>query len=258
MATLLIAVLGTSIGFATGLLGAGGSFLTVLLLDRVGGLGLVPAITTSLVVVAGMSLVALVPYALTGAVVWRAALGFGIASMAGAFAGGRIATLIPARVLLVIFLVTMLAAGAAMFWQRPPPSTDSPHARREPHPALMVAAGLLLGSLTGMVGLGGGFAVVPLLVVFAGTPVRSAVGTSILVIAMNTLAGLAGHLPHPPVDWRVAAYLGIAESAGGLAGVRLARRVSATTMRRAFAGLMLMGAALLLVTTLLRPTGGMR
>ena len=122
----------------------------------------------------------------------------------------------------------------------------------------MLGAGLLVGGLTGMVGLGGGFAVVPLLVVFARTPVRAAVGTSILVIAMNTLAGLAGHLPSPPVDWRIAAYLGIAESAGGLAGVRLARRVQATTLRRAFAGLMLAGAALLLVTTMLRPPDAVR
>ncbi len=112
--------------------------------------------------------------------------------------------------------------------------------------------GLLVGSLTGLVGLGGGFAVVPLLVVFARAPVRSAIGTSILVIAMNTLAGLAGHLPHLAVDWRVAAYLGAAESAGSLVGVRVAGRVSTQALRRGFAAIMLVAAALMLGHEVLR------
>ncbi len=117
---------------------------------------------------------------------------------------------------------------------------------------VLTVAGLLVGSLTGLVGLGGGFAVVPLLVLFARAPVRSAVGTSIVVIAMNTLAGLAGHLPHPAVDWPLAATLGVAESVGSLVGVRCAAHVSARTLRRSFAGLMLVAAVFMLGSTLLR------
>jgi uncharacterized membrane protein YfcA len=148
----------------------------------------------------------------------------------------------------------MVVAAAAMLWERAPPSRPASGGpcTRARDVVVIATAGLLLGSLTGMVGLGGGFAVVPLLVLFEGTPVRSAVGTSILVIAMNTLAGLAGHLPHPPVDWRVAAYLGVAECAGGLVGVRLARRVGTRALRRAFAGLMLVAAVLQLGSTLHR------
>jgi len=86
-----------------------------------------------------------------------------------------------------------------------------------------------------MVGLGGGFAVLPLLVLPAGTPLTSAVGTTIFVVAMNTLAGLAGHLPRAAIEWRLAASLGVAASAGSLLGARLARRIDPKLLRRAFA-----------------------
>jgi uncharacterized membrane protein YfcA len=239
--TVLIAVLGVCIGLATGLLGAGGSILTTLLLLHPGGLDIRTAITTSLVVVAGMSLVAAVPYALARAIAWRAA---------GAWTGGHIAARIPSRVLLLIFFLAMMLAAAAMLWERPPPPEGAPCRYDGVWP--MAVGGFLLGTLTGTVGLGGGFAVVPLLVVFARAPVRSAVGTSILLIAMNTLAGLAGHLPHPSIRWGIAAYLGAAEIAGGLMGAHLARHVGVKVLRRGFAGLMLASAGVMLGSTMLR------
>ncbi len=246
-----VALLGVGIGVTAGLVGAGPSILTVLLLQHAVGLGIVRAITTSLVVVALMSLVALVPYALSGAVLWADALGFGLASTTGAFLGGRVSTLVPAKALLVIFLLAMVVAAVAMLWERTPAAERTARARGH-YLAVLAVGGLLVGSLTGLVGLGGGFAVVPLLVLFARAEVRSAVGTSILVIAMNTLAGLAGHLPHLAVDWRIAAYLGVAESAGSLVGARFAGRVSATALRRAFAGIMLVLAAVMLGSALLQ------
>jgi uncharacterized protein len=246
-----IAAAGAGIGVVAGLVGAGPSILTVLLLEHAGGLPIRSAITTSLVVVAAMSLVALVPYARAGEVRWRAAVDFGLASMTGAYLAGHVATLIPPTGLLVIFLMAMVVAAAAMLWKRPPPAQGEPCSRLR-YFVVLGAGGLLVGSLTGLVGLGGGFAVVPLLVVFARAPVRAAVGTSILVIAMNTLAGLAGHLPHVMVDWHTAAYLGAAESAGGLLGGRLARHVSGRALSGAFACLMLAAAVAMLGNALLR------
>jgi uncharacterized membrane protein YfcA len=246
-----MAAAGAGIGVVAGLIGAGPSILTVLLLSHVGGLPIRSAMTTSLVVVAVMSLVALVPYARAGEVRWRAAVDFGLASMAGAYLSGHAATLIPPRGLLVIFLISMVVAAVAMLWKRPPPEEGAPCSRLRNF-VVLAAGGLVVGSLTGLVGLGGGFAVVPLLVVFARAPVRSAVGTSILVIAMNTLAGLAGHLPHVAVDWHAAAYLGAAESAGGLLGGRMAKHVSGAALCRAFACLMLAAAVAMLGNALLR------
>jgi uncharacterized membrane protein YfcA len=107
--------------------------------------------------------------------------------------------------------------------------------------------------LTGLIGLGGGFAVVPLLVVFARAPVRSAISASLLVIAINTLAGLGGHLPHPPVDWPTALYLGGSESLGAIVGVRLSRRLSPETLRRSFAGLMLVAAIFMIGNAFFEP-----
>jgi uncharacterized membrane protein YfcA len=153
-----------------------------------------------------------------------------------------------------MFLLAMVGAAIAMLWARPPPPDHqgAQPRRRLRDMVVLAVAGLLVGSLTGLVGLGGGFAVTPLLVVFAGAPVRSAVGTSILVIAMNTMAGLAGHFPHLPVDWPVAAYLGVAESVGSLVGARIAGYVSAGTLRRAFAGIMLAAAVFMLGSALWR------
>jgi uncharacterized membrane protein YfcA len=232
-----IAALGVCIGVGSGLLGAGGSILTVLLFVHLAGLPMSSAISTSLVVVGAMSVVALVPYSRAGAVRWKAGAVFSLASAAGAFLGGHVSAWLPARALLVIFALTMAVAAVAMLWNRPLP----PAGARASKKALlaMAAAGLPLGGLTGVVGLGGGFAILPILIVCAGTPVRAAVGTTLFVVTVNTLAGLAGHFPHPAIDWRLACYVGLAASAGSLAGARLAERIDANILRRAFGAILL-------------------
>ncbi len=226
-----IALLGVCVGLGAGLLGAGSSFLTTLLLLDVARLPVASALPTSLVVVGATSVVALVPYSRARAVLWRVCAAFGAASTVGAFVGGRASGLLPPRALLVVFGVTMAVAAIAMLRGRPPRASARPRAS----PWLLAGAGLLLGGLTGLVGVGGGFAVLPLLVVWRGVPMREAVGTTLLVVVLNTLAGLAGHLPHPPVDWRLAGYLGCATMAGALAGAWLHARVRTTVLRRAFA-----------------------
>ncbi len=130
MTAYALAALGACIGAVAGLVGAGPSILTVLLLQHATGLGLAGAIATSLAVVALMSLVALVPYVLARAVLWRVAIGFGLASMAGAYVAGRLSTLIPAPVLLVIFLLAMGVAAVAILWPQAPLDGGAPRARR--------------------------------------------------------------------------------------------------------------------------------
>jgi uncharacterized protein len=241
----VIAVLGVGIGMAAGLLGAGPSILTVLLLRHVAGLDIGRAIVTSLVVVACMSLVAVVPFVATRAIAWRCAAFFGLASVTGAFVAGRLSVGIPERALMVAFLLAMILAAVAMFQRRATTEGDSCRRPTSMIVGLLLGGGLV-GSVTGLVGLGGGFAVVPILVLFAQTPVRAAIGTSILLIAVNTSAAFASHLPHPQVDWTLAAYLGPSECVGSLLGVAIAKHLSAEVLRRAFASVMLVAAVVML------------
>ena len=248
----LIAVLGTCVGLAAGLLGAGASIFTVLILLHVAGLDLERAITTSLAAVALASIVGVIPYARTGAVMWRAGLGFSAASMTGAYIGGRLSASIPKPILMAVFVATMACAALAMLAKRRRPDPASRAARLAQRVPVIASAGLMVGALTGTVGLGGGFAVVPLLVVAANAPIRSAVGTSLFVIAVNTLAGVAGHLPHLGIDVRWAVILGLTSSAGSLVGARIAKYANADMLRRAFAILMLVGAVAQVASSLVR------
>lgn len=246
----LIGILSACIGLTAGLLGSGGSIFTLLLLIHLAGLDLASAITTSMAIVAGSSGVALVPYARARAVLWRDGFNFGAVSMIGAYLGGRISTRIPSNVLMAIFAATVIAASATML--RKP----SLHAENRPRPGplspVVTLVGLLIGSLTGMVGLGGGFAVVPLLVCFVGVPIRSAVGTALFVRTLNTLAGLAGHSPQLAVHWPLAVYVGLASSVGSLVGARVHGRLDMTTLRRAFAVLTLVVGAAVLASAFVR------
>jgi uncharacterized protein len=246
----LVAALGICIGLAAGLLGAGASIFTLLVFIHVAGLDLHTAVTTSLVVVALMSIIAVIPYARTHAVLWKAGVGFSLASMTGAYLGGRISAHIPSKTLMIVFALTMMVAAAAMLVKRAHLHVSNSRPSRQHVPALAIA-GFLIGGLTGTIGLGGGFAVVPLLVLLVHAPMRLAVGTSLFVIAMNTLAGLAGHFPAMTIDWRLALYVTLTASVGSLFGAKLGKRIDADVLRRAFAVLMLAGAVAQLASTLL-------
>ncbi len=238
------------IGIISGLLGAGPSILTILLLMQVVGMEFRSAVTTSLVVVAGMSFVALIPYIITRAIVWRAGFTFAIASMIGALIGGETSTLIPIFVLKLIFFLSIIIGAVAMLWS-PRQTTGSSQATViSPVAAMLVR--ILVGMLTGLVGLGGGFAIVPLLIVLDNTPVRSAIGTSLFVVVLNTLVGLVGHFPNPPIDWSVAIQVGLAGSLGSLSIAPFARHLSAKTLRHTFACLMLAIAFFLLGSSFLQ------
>ncbi|WP_432843808.1 sulfite exporter TauE/SafE family protein [Dactylosporangium sp. CA-092794] len=214
------------------MLGGGGSILAVPLLVYVTGLPTKEAIATSLLVVGATSAVAVVPHLRSGRVRWRTGLVFGLAGMAGAYTGGRIAGYIPAGVLLTAFALMMLATAAAMIrGRRATAGWPAPHEL----PVLRVVAdGVAVGLVTGLVGAGGGFLVVPALALLGGLPMPVAVGTSLVIIAMKSFAGFAGYLSSVRVDWGVAVVVTIAAIAGSLIGARLAGRIPADTLRKAF------------------------
>ena len=242
--TWLVVALAVLIGVALGLLGGGGSILAVPLLVYVGGLEAKEAIATSLLVVGVTSAVAAVGHARAGRVRWGTGAAFGAAAMAGAYVGGRLAAYVPGSWLLLGFALMMIATAAAMIRGRRGGSAGP--AREHLPVGKVVVEGLVVGLVTGMVGAGGGFLVVPALVLLGGLSMPVAVGTSLVVIAMKSFAGLAGYLATVQVDWGLAAAVTAAAVAGSLLGSRLAGRVPPDALRRAFGWFVLaMGAFVL-------------
>jgi uncharacterized membrane protein YfcA len=226
------------IGLSLGLLGGGGSILTVPVLVYALGFAAKPAIAMSLPVVGVTSLVGAALHWRLGNVRVRTALTFGLLAMVGAFAGARLAVFLSGALQLALLAVVMLAAAGSMLrgTGRPTAGAD---ADAPPRLALLVPIALAVGVLTGLVGIGGGFLVVPALVLLARVPMRQAIGTSLLVIAMNSASGFAGYLGTVDLDWGFLAGFTTAAVAGALVGTVAAARVPQAGLKRGFAVLLL-------------------
>lgn len=230
----LALALAALVGVSLGLLGGGGSILAVPILRYVVGLEAHQAIALSLLVVGTTSLAALIPHALRNRVRWRTGFFFGVAAMGGAFAAGRLAHLIPAAALLVGFALMMVATAIAML--RTPASKADPVAgSREELPIVKVMfEGIVVGAITGLVGAGGGFLVVPALVLLGGLPIQLAVGTSLVVIAMKSFAAFAGYASTVTIDWSTGASISLAAVLGSVGGSLLAHHVQPKALRVTF------------------------
>ncbi len=231
---LLLAVL---VGVVLGLLGGGGSILTVPVLVYVLGFAAKPAIAMSLPVVGVTSLVGAALHWRKGNVRVTTAVAFGLLAMVGAYAGARLAAFVSGAAQLALLAVAMLAASASMMRGGVKAGAATAHA--PPRLALLAPVALGVGLLTGLVGIGGGFLVVPALVLLARVPMREAVGTSLLVIAMNSASGFAGYLGAVAIDWGFLAGFTAAAVAGAVVGTALASRVPQATLKRAFAVLLM-------------------
>lgn len=230
--TIIVVALAVLVGLSLGLLGGGGSILVVPLLTYIGGLDPREAIATSLFVVGATSLVSLVGHARKGNVQWRTGPIFGAAGMAGAFGGGLAGGYIPGTILMIGFAIMMIATAGAMIKGRKDRDGQS---NDRHHPLWRILLdGLVVGAATGMVGAGGGFLVVPALVLLAGQPMTAAVGTSLLVIAMKSFAGLGGYLTSISLDWPLVAAVTAAAIAGSFVGIRLTSVVPEKALRKGF------------------------
>lgn len=247
----LTVVLAVVIGISLGLLGGGGSILAVPLLIYVTGLPTKEAVATSLLVVGITSAVAVVSHARAGRVRWRTGVLFGLAGMVGAYTGGRVGVFIPDAILLAVFALLMLGAAAAMIRGRQ--STAGPPVSHKLPVLRVVLDGVVVGLVTGLVGVGGGFLVVPALTLLGGLAMPVAVGTSLLVIAMKSAAGLAGYLVNVDIDWGLAALVTGAAVAGSLVGGRLTDRIHEAVLRKSFGGFVLVMGLVVLVQQL--PSG---
>ena len=244
---MILAVLGALIvGGTLGLLGSGGSILTVPILVYLLGRETDIAIPESLVIVGAIALTAAVPHAIAGRVRWKAFVSFALGGVAGAYLGARLAAHVPGAVQLVVFALVMAIAAWRMLRPAPSVKEDLPPA---PLP-LLALTGLGVGVMTGFVGVGGGFMIVPALVLIARLPMRQAVATSLALIATSAASGLAGY-GVAGIDWRMVGIFVLAGFAGSQIGSRVGARLPQATLKRAFALFLIPMACLILVRELL-------
>ncbi len=225
-------VLSAGIGLSLGLIGGGGSIITVPVLVYVLGVEPHLAIGMSLAVVGSTALVGALLHHRKGAVSWRTGAVFAAAGIVSAYLGSKLTRLVTPPALMLLFAGLMLVVATVMLTRRSPAADAPAHAANLPREAM---AGLGVGFLTGFLGVGGGFLIVPALVVFGGLGMKAAIGTSLFVIAVNCAAGLAGHLAAGGIDWKLTALVTALAVGGALAGTRLSDRFHPKGLRRIFA-----------------------
>jgi uncharacterized membrane protein YfcA len=256
MLVVVAAVLAVFIGIAVGLLGGGGSILTTPLLIYVLGFDPKQAIAASLFVVAITSLFGLIFHARAKRVRWKTGLIFGAASMVGAFAGGQVGSQLPGAVLLTAFAVMMAVTAIAMVRGRKKVAAKA-------HKGLplfrILLDGAVVGFVTGLVGAGGGFLVVPALVLLGGLPMQAAVGTSLLVVMMKSFAGFFGYIvsfggatfiswnPNVEIPWNVTLIVTGMAVLGSFLGAAVSGKIHPDRLRKGFGWFVLVMAAFILV-----------
>ena len=230
---------GLLIGVSLGALGGGGSILTVPALVYLLGQSPHRATTASLIVVGAAALVGAAIHARGRRVRLRAGLLFGLLGVAGSYAGSRASAAVPANVLLAGFGLLMLAVAVVMIRHRPGRGVPVPAGRSRGgagHIIMVAAAATGVGLVTGFFGVGGGFVVVPALVLVLGFDMPTAAGTSLVVIAVNSAAALAARAGHASLalDWPLIGAFAAAAVIGAVAGGSLAGRANPQRLSAAF------------------------
>ena len=245
---------GALVGVLLGLLGGGGSILAVPALVYAVGLDMRQAIPVSLMVIGTASAVGAVPKVRAGHVQWRLAAVFAAAGIPATFAGAALGSHLSQPTLLIGFAAVMVLAGVRILsgdghtgtaceirdgginWRRCAPRS--------------IPAGLLVGFLTGLLGVGGGFLIVPALVLVLGVEMPVAIGTSLLIIVANSAAGFLSHLQGLSIDWAVAGAFAATATAASLVAGHLGTRMNTDRLKRWFAYLVFAVAAFVLIDTI--------
>ena len=238
MRALLASPLAILIGWSVGALGGGGSILALPVLVFAAGQAPNAATATSTILVALSSAIALIPHARARRVRPRAGLVFAVAGIPAALFGGWLAHDLDPDLLLLLFTPVMVVAATSMLRSPREPSSREP--RVWPLPGCV---GLGVGLLTGVFGVGGGFVIVPALVLVLGVPMPEAVGTSLFVIMINSLVALSTRLHADTVEWGIVVPFVVSAMVGVAIGTRTADRVPADRLRDGFALLLLAVAA---------------
>lgn len=227
------------IGTLLGLLGGGGSILTVPVLVYLAHLPAKSAIVTSLIVVCISSALTVINFARRKLVCWKTGATFGSAGMVGAYLGGKLAGYIPDAILLVLFAGVMIFVSIAMIFRKGKATEtellepDNFCPTRLPVSAILFD-GILVGLITGLIGVGGGFLLVPALVLLAGLPMQAATGTSLFIIVLQSLAALAGHADHLDIDTELTTLITLCTLIGSFIGAQLTKKINGQYLKRIF------------------------
>jgi uncharacterized membrane protein YfcA len=256
-------LLAVCIGLSLGLIGGGGSILAVPTLMYVMGIESKEAIAMSLGIVGSVSLIGAIPHWMQGNVNLKIAAIFTPAAMVGAFLGARLTTLpfITDTLQLICFGIVMVLASTMIIRKSShkamrlsidgsaTPDKAVIHTKHQPIPHWLVipAEGLGVGVLTGFVGVGGGFLIIPALVLLGGIPMKEAIGTSLVIITANSATGFLGYLDQVVIDWGLMVTFTLAASLGVIGGVYLTRFVDAKHLQKGFGYFVLAIAMIVLI-----------
>lgn len=225
----MLYLLTLAIGFILGALGGGGAILMLPILTYLAGLTPSQAIPVSLAIIGTSSLVSVAHNLPCKTINWQAGIIFGASGMAGAYAGGILSNYLPDSLKMMLFACIMLTSAYRMLTPR------SASIRIKPWPRpIMVAVGMSIGVLSGLLGAGGGFLLMPALVLGLGLPMVQASATSLFVIALQTLTALTAHLTHTSINWAFTLTLTAITIIDMLAGLTLARRLPDKMLRKGF------------------------
>lgn len=231
-------ILSAFIGLSLGLIGGGGSIITVPVLVYVLGVEVHQAVGMSLAVVGATSFIGAVLHYRRGTVELKTGVFFGVSGILGAYFGSRLTHLLSPAALLLSFAALMILIAVLMLTRKQGEEDAGNPKNRSNFKAAL--AGLVVGGLTGFLGVGGGFLIVPALALFGGLSIRDAIGTSLLVITINCTAGLLGHLQYGGFDLRMTSLVTALAVTGALLGTALSHKTSPMGLRKGFAVFVLM------------------
>ncbi len=230
----LALAMGSLVGISLGMFGSGGSVLAVPILVYVLGYETKSAVAMSLAIVGLTALTGAVLQWRRGTLCHRAALFFSIIGIVGTLAGTWVALQVSGALQLTLFGILMVVVAVTMILKKESPETpgkDECYMR----PDLAGGLGAGVGFMTGLLGVGGGFLIVPALHTLGNLKLRFAIGTSLLVIAINSAAGVVGYWGRVPFDWPIVALFVTVSSLASFLGVALSHRLPVQKLRKGFA-----------------------